>query len=214
MPIELGSAHYRTSLNALPIPVFVFNSDAQILDLNEAAANFCGQKREAVLTIRGGEALQCMHATDVPEGCGRGPSCKDCVIRNSITKCLDGQTISRKVTKLQLVNKHEAQDLQVLITASPIPDADKKLALVMVEDITDRQKPVYNISPTTPLKGSPMLRQEIDWQPRPRTLKEFPEETQVRLRQLDFNRTITVCVGDQAMYVRRIRLDQFLWCHA
>ncbi len=214
MPMELGNAHYRTSLNALPIPAFVVNSDVQILDLNEAAADFCGRKREAVHKIRGGEALQCVHSADVSEGCGRGPFCKDCVIRNSITKCLEGQTISRKVMKLQLGYKHEAKDLQVLITASPIPDGDKKLALVMVEDITDRQKPVYNISPTTPLRGSPVLRQEIDWHPRPRTLKEFPEETQVRLRQLDFNRTITVCVGDHAVYVRRIRLNQFLWCHA
>ncbi len=214
MPKELSSAHYRTSLNAIPIPAFVVDSDVQILDLNEAAANFCDQKRETVHKSRGGKVLQCTHSTDASEGCGRGPFCKDCVLRNSVTKCLEGQTISRKVMKLELAYKHDAKDLRVLITATPILDGEKKLALVMVEDITDREKPVYNISPTTPLKSSPVLRQEIDWQPRPRTLKEFPEETQVRLRQLDFNRTITVCVGDKAVYVRRIRLNQFLWCDA
>jgi hypothetical protein len=90
----------------------------------------------------------------------------------------------------------------------------EKLALVMVEDITERQKPVYNVSPTLPLRGSPLLRRPIDWNPRPRTLRDFPADMQERLRQLDFNLTITVCAGDKALYVRRIGLNQFLCCDA
>ena len=57
-----------------------------------------------------------------------------------------------------------------------------------------------------------MLRQENNWQPRPRALKEFPADTQVRLRQLEFNRTITVYVGNKELCVRRTALDQFQWC--
>jgi len=57
-----------------------------------------------------------------------------------------------------------------------------------------------------------MLQPEIDWHPRPRTLREFPEDTQVRLRQLDFNRTITVHIGDNTLYIRRIGLNKFLHC--
>jgi hypothetical protein len=59
-----------------------------------------------------------------------------------------------------------------------------------------------------------MLRSENNWHPRPRTLKEFPAETQVRLRQLDFNRTITVYVESKTLIVRRTGLDKFLWCEA
>jgi hypothetical protein len=199
--MELSNAHFRTILNAIPIPAFVVDEEVAILDLNDAAVHFCDQKRDAVSKRRGGEVLHCVHSTAVPEGCGRGPHCKNCIIRSSVTKCLEGQTISRKVTKLRLADKQETKDLQVLITASPMSDGGEKLAIVMVEDITDREKPLYNVSPTTPLKGIPKVKQRIDWQPRPRTLLEFPENTQVRLRQLDFNRTITVCVGDKALYI-------------
>ena len=59
-----------------------------------------------------------------------------------------------------------------------------------------------------------MLQPEIDWHPRPRTLKEFPEDTQVRLRQLDFNRTILVHIGHETFYIRRIGLNRFLCCEA
>jgi hypothetical protein len=61
-----------------------------------------------------------------------------------------------------------------------------------------------------------MLRQEINWQPRPRKLTEFTANAQVRLRQLDFNRTILVydVVYDEnkTLNVRRTGLNQFWWC--
>jgi hypothetical protein len=57
-----------------------------------------------------------------------------------------------------------------------------------------------------------MLGQENNWQSRPRKLIEFTADTQVRLRQLDFNRTILIYVEDKALRVRRTGLNQFLWC--
>jgi hypothetical protein len=59
-----------------------------------------------------------------------------------------------------------------------------------------------------------MLGQENNWQPRPRKLSEFTANAQVRLRQLDFNRTITVYVADKALRVKRTGLNQFWWCEA
>ena len=51
-----------------------------------------------------------------------------------------------------------------------------------------------------------------DWQPRPRKLIEFSADTHPRLRQLDFNRTITVHAENKMFRVRRTGLNQFLWC--
>jgi len=206
--------HYQTIFGAIPVPAFVVDGDVEILDVNGAAAQFCGHSRETAYGRRAGEVLQCLHFKDVPEGCGRGPHCKSCVIRNSVTKCLEGHAVSRKVMNLELAQEPAAKELKSLITASPISAGGEKLALVMVEDITEGQKPVYNISPTLPLRGSPMLRRQIDWDLRPRPLRDFPVDAQLRLRQLDFNRTITVCAGDKALYVRRIGLNQFLCCDA
>ena len=59
-----------------------------------------------------------------------------------------------------------------------------------------------------------MLRQEDKWQGRPRKLSEFTADTQVRLRQLDFNRTITVHAENKDLHVRRTGLNQFWWCDA
>ena len=45
-----------------------------------------------------------------------------------------------------------------------------------------------------------MPQQQIDWQSRPRSLREFPEDTQVRLRLLEFNRSIAVCAQGAMLY--------------
>lgn len=127
----------RTIFDAIPIPVFVVDEDVRILDLNGAAAQFCGQTRAGVYKRRGGEVLHCLHSADVPEGCGKGPLCGDCVIRNSVANCLEGQTTSRKIMNLQFSPKLAAKDLQILITASPMQNSGEKLAVVMIEDITE-----------------------------------------------------------------------------
>jgi len=206
--------NYQTIFGAIPVPAFVVDGDVEVFDLNGAATRLFGQSRERAYGRRAGEVLRCLHFSEMVGGCGSGPQCKSCVIRNSVVKCLEGHAVSRKVMDLRLVYEEEKKDLKALITASPISAGGEQLALVMVEDITERQKPVYNISPTLPLRGSPLPRRQIAWDSRPRPLRAFPLDVQLRLRQLDFNRTITVCAGDKAFYVRRTGLNQFLYCEA
>lgn len=213
-PVRPNDMHYQTILNAIPIPAFVVDEDVTIFDVNLSATEFCGQDRDAAYRRRGGDVLRCLHANDAPDGCGRGPLCKNCVIRNSVRKCVQEQAVTRKVMHLQIIRGETAKEIQVLVTASSMLSGSEKLALVMIEDITEQQYPVYNVSPATPLKNMPKVGQEIRWQARTRALREFPEDTQIRLRQLDFNRIITLCVADEALYIKRVGLDKFLCCEA
>jgi len=127
----------RTIFNAIPIPAFVVNSDVQIMDLNDAAAQFCGQALNLVYKRRGGDVLGCLHATDVPQGCGRGPVCHGCVIRNSVARSLEGRTVSHQIVNLQLSHGLEVTELRALVTASPLPNGDEKLALLIVDYIPE-----------------------------------------------------------------------------
>jgi PAS domain-containing protein len=131
------NTYYRTILDAIPIPVFVVDGDVRIRDLNEVAISFCGQGKDAIYRQRGGEVLHCMHSLDVPEGCGRAPICGNCVIRGSVTACLQGQKVSRKRMRMEFVEGLSRKPLELLITASPMPDGGEPLALLMIEDITE-----------------------------------------------------------------------------
>ena len=128
---------YRTILNAIPSPVFIVDEDVRITDLNGVASTLSGQDKEAILKRRGGEALHCLHSADVEEGCGRGPHCKSCVIRNSVKACLDGREVSRARIRMDFLPGSGRKTMELLITASPMPGGGEPLALVIMEDITE-----------------------------------------------------------------------------
>jgi hypothetical protein len=86
----------------MPLMIFVVDGDVRVYDLNRAAAALFAPDGASVLKRRGGEVLHCLHATDVPGGCGRGPFCQTCVVRSSVTACLRGQGVTRRRTKVTL----------------------------------------------------------------------------------------------------------------
>jgi len=132
-----NDSYYKTILNAIPIVIFVVDGDVRIHDLNNAAANIFGLNKATVLKRRGGEVLHCLHMHDVPEGCGRGEFCRTCVIRNSVAASLQGQTVTRRRTKVELLLGGSKKELELLITASPLPSNDEPLALLIIEDISE-----------------------------------------------------------------------------
>ncbi len=133
---KTNDTFYQTVLDAIPIPVFVVDSDVQIRDLNAAAVSLLGLGKDAVHRRRGGDVLHCLHATDVEEGCGRGPACKTCDIRTSVTLGLEEGRVTRKRVNLQVRRDGDHVDVHVLMTVSPMPEAEERLALLMLEDIT------------------------------------------------------------------------------
>jgi PAS domain-containing protein len=130
-------AYYRAILNALPLMVFVVDQDVRIRDLNDEAATAFGLEKGAVLDRRGGEVLRCLHSSDVPEGCGRAPACRLCVIRSSVSDSQQGGTITRRRTRFTRVQETKRKDLDLLITTSPMPGADESLTLLAIDDISE-----------------------------------------------------------------------------
>lgn len=131
-----AESFYRAILNAIPLPIFLVDEDIQIHELNTAATQTFGLDRNLVLKQRGGDALHCLHASETPEGCGRSSLCSDCVIRNSIVSCLSGEGIHRRRMKFKVMYGTINRELELLITASPIPGESAR-ALLIVEDITE-----------------------------------------------------------------------------
>jgi nitrogen-specific signal transduction histidine kinase len=137
MMTSRGDMDYHAILNAIPLMIFVVDDDVRIRDLNQAAAAVFGQDKSTILKRRGGEILHCLHQHDVPEGCGRGPFCRECLIRRSVTQCLQGQTVMRRRIKVEILQHGEKQELELLITTSPLPNREPPLALLIIEDINE-----------------------------------------------------------------------------
>jgi len=135
--MEASENFYRAILNAIPLPIFLVDEDIQIHELNIAAGKTFGLDREMVLKQRGGDVLHCLNSLEVPEGCGRGPSCSDCVIRNSVMSCLSGEGVYRRRMKFKVMNGETSRDLELLVTVAPLPTEASNRALLILEDITE-----------------------------------------------------------------------------
>lgn len=133
---QFDRAFYRSILDAMPVPVFVVDDDMRIVDLNRMATVVFGMDLPSVVHQRGGQALHCLHANDVPAGCGRGPFCKSCVMRNAVNESMKGAYVARRRTKVELKLGDKVRKLDMLVTASPIPGPEK-LSLLFIEDVSE-----------------------------------------------------------------------------
>ena len=131
------ASFYRSLIDAIPIPVFVVDSDIYIHDCNTAAKLAFDLDGALVYRGRGGEVLHCIHAQDSPEGCGKGPFCHDCEIRNAVALCLSGGVVHRKRLSMSLVRNNNLVEVEVLLTVTPLPSADETLVLLMLEDLSE-----------------------------------------------------------------------------
>lgn len=135
--INTDQFYYRSILDAIPLAVMVVDDDVAIVDLNRSAEQFLSKTKEKVLRKRGGEALNCIHSTDVPEGCGHGPHCHSCVIRNSVQKASHGDAVQRQPTNAEFVSGDSVKNTSLLISTSPIRLYGKALVLLVIEDVTE-----------------------------------------------------------------------------
>ena len=129
---------YRAVFDSIPALVFIVNSDFRITQYNAAVAKlFDGG---AILQRRAGKIMNCLHSTDVPEGCGCGPFCRDCIVRTAINEALHGTHVIRRRTTIEVINQGKKAKICALISATPFHHLDKSLALLMIEDMAETDK--------------------------------------------------------------------------
>ena len=133
----MTSDRSRMLFDAVPLPIFLVDGDIRILDFNPAAGRLLDQDREVVLKRRGGEAMHCLHSQDVPEGCGRGPYCVDCVLRNGVIRSLQTGEKARERTVLEQHEGSVTRTVDLMVTTAPVTVEGRQLALLILEDISE-----------------------------------------------------------------------------
>ena len=133
---ESGSAMFDSLFDAMPSIAVVVDDDGRIRAFNRAAAAVLRDGGDGAIDMRAGEAFECVHATDVAEGCGRGPACSMCVLRNSINAAFDGAGVVRKRARIELMSSGERVELYALVTAARFDFDGRQLAFLFIEDIS------------------------------------------------------------------------------
>jgi signal transduction histidine kinase len=130
-----------TILENSPIMMFLVDREKRIRNAAHAVEEFTGKRVEEILGRRGGEILRCFHALDDPKGCGFGPACKTCEVRQMVTDAFEtGQDHYRTEVMLPLERDGEKAEMNFYVSAAQLASPNKELVLVCIEDITERRQ--------------------------------------------------------------------------
>lgn len=127
----------RTTLDTIPIPVFVVDRLYTLLDANAAGRAFLGSVADQPLRTLCGEALHCINTLAASGGCGNSSACPECVLRATVRASItQGRPVRRRWT-LERVLEHGTHRLHLFVTAADIAGCDPPLSLLVFEDFTE-----------------------------------------------------------------------------
>jgi hypothetical protein len=139
----------------LPLPAFVVDHDFNVIEFNLAGARLLDRLPFAVLRLRGGDRLQCIHSVESAEGADT-QVCQECIVKNFVKEVFDGAKACRKTERMRLTRDGKAADVDFLITVVPIPDESEPLALLILDDAGELSALLEPRGhPATPASSSP-----------------------------------------------------------
>jgi len=130
-----SAAFMRHALDAVPSLVLVTDEDVRILYRNQAARNLL--KGEKIYGNRAGDVMHCIHSAEAAGGCGQGPHCADCAVRNSVGSAFSGSKVDRLRTDITIRTDKKTLNIPALISASTFAFNDKLYSLLVIEDVSE-----------------------------------------------------------------------------
>jgi transcriptional regulator with PAS, ATPase and Fis domain len=127
----------KSLFESIPCGVLIIDGDRRVLAVNNVVERTFGISGAEVMDHRGGEALRCVNASKNPKGCGFAEECITCRVRNTALEALAGNQIHRKKAKLQLSVNGKTSDMQLLVSAAPFDHEGKRLAVIILENMTE-----------------------------------------------------------------------------
>ncbi len=128
-------------LDAMPGPAMVLNMNRQIVAINGVLKETLGvQDLDAVLGMRPGESVACIHATDHPGGCGTSRNCAECGAMNAILESMGSRCRATKECRIQsrVTTNGGAFDFRVHATFMTVSGQD--FVVVGLEDISGEKR--------------------------------------------------------------------------
>jgi len=124
-----------------PFIIFILDGERRVRRMNALACSLTGSSITDMAGLRAGEALHCLHALDSPQGCGFGPSCHLCIVRQTVSDTYEtGRSHHQvEVSLSSLIEGKEHGTTFLLSTTRIIVDYSPSV-LVSFQDISEYKK--------------------------------------------------------------------------
>ncbi|MBN2061396.1 MAG: sigma 54-interacting transcriptional regulator [Deltaproteobacteria bacterium] len=127
----------KSLFEAIPCGLLIIDQNRRIHAINNVLERSLGISSTDALNRRSGEAMRCIHSSSDPKGCGFSEECRDCVVRITAQEALSGRLIHRVSARIRLLVEGKYQTFKFLVSASPFDHDGRKMAVILLEDITE-----------------------------------------------------------------------------
>ncbi|SLM31765.1 Histidine kinase [Desulfamplus magnetovallimortis] len=118
----------------------IINENRQLVAMNNSFLESLGIKDpEAVIGLRLGESLNCIHAFKEPDGCGTTPHCSSCGAAIAMMSAIKDEKPDEQICTLTSNKNGLTEDICLLIRAEPLIVDNNKWILIYAQDITRQQ---------------------------------------------------------------------------
>lgn len=125
-------------LDAAPGGILVLNAERQIVFANRSILHFAGlTEPDAVLGVRPGEALRCIHSDEMPAGCGTSVFCTTCGVVKAILASQKGKA---DIQECRILRQKTGEALDLRAQATPLLLNNNPLTIFALLDISDEKR--------------------------------------------------------------------------
>ena len=118
----------------------ILNENRQILAVNKRLMDALGvDDASLVLGLRPGEAVSCIHAHDMPGGCGTSKYCASCGAAIAMVTCQAQDRPVERICAIETQKEGIKKDIYLKVCASPIPLGHRTLILLFLQDVSTEQ---------------------------------------------------------------------------
>lgn len=122
----------------------VLNDKRQVIALNDAFLKLMGiEDVEEALGLRPGEYVNCVHACEMPGGCGTSPYCSTCGAVVSILAAMESGHPQERTCALAVEKDNQKADLFFSVRSCPVNIEGKMFVLFFLQDISLQQHRAY-----------------------------------------------------------------------
>lgn len=140
--IDLVSKHpiIDALLHSVSGLLAILNEERQIISANDTLLAALGIKdHKELLALRPGEALNCIHAFEAPNGCGTTKFCSSCGAAIAIVSCLDKDIPCERICALTAKRGGKTVEICLAVRAQPLKIEGRRYLMLFLLDITKEQ---------------------------------------------------------------------------
>lgn len=124
-----------------PLIMLLVDSEGKIHKSNAYTTDFVNRSAAEIQGKQPGEVLRCLYHLHDPRGCGFGPQCAQCTIRNTVSQTLQtGSSYSHVEASLQMLRQEQEEEFTFLLFTTLLHYGDHPLVLLSLMDITEQKR--------------------------------------------------------------------------